>query len=322
MVSAARDDRHDHSGVPFLKYALHAAVFAGLVFAGARYVNGELFWRSVGRFNWLYVPAILFLTVAYVLVKGWRFIGLMREVSAANPWMLMRAYIAGQACSLLPGGAAARAGILAQAGIPPARTAAPLAISSLADQLTFAAVSLTAALWFESIRKPLLVVLTVLIGLSLILGIEAVRCWLLDLIERLMGRFRLLNHWREFLSSLREITSFSQIGASLSNTAVAFILMVSALNLCVIGVEAEAAFTVVVLAYALPALLGRISAMPGGIGITEAGMISILNAASGVTLDQAAAATTVFRVGTVAFAAFFGGIVYVFAWRGHNEAES
>jgi hypothetical protein len=49
-------------------------------------------------------------------------------------------------------------------------------------------------------------------------------------------------------------------------------------------------------------------------------MISILNASPGVTLDQAAAATTVFRVGTIAFAALFGGIVYLFAWRGHNEA--
>ena len=35
--------------------------------------------------------------------------------------------------------------------------------------------------------------------------------------------------------------------------------------------------------------------------------------------QQAAAATAVFRLGTVAFAALFGGIVYALAWRGRNE---
>jgi hypothetical protein len=43
-------------------------------------------------------------------------------------------------------------------------------------------------------------------------------------------------------------------------------------------------------------------------------MIGILDAAPGITLDQAAAAVTIFRIGTTLFAAVFGAFFYFFGW--------
>jgi hypothetical protein len=44
-------------------------------------------------------------------------------------------------------------------------------------------------------------------------------------------------------------------------------------------------------------------------------MVGILNHAPEVSLDQAAAAVAVFRVGTVFWSALFGALVYWFGWR-------
>jgi uncharacterized membrane protein YbhN (UPF0104 family) len=101
-----------------------------------------------------------------------------------------------------------------------------------------------------------------------------------------------------------------------ANAALAFALYVIALDLAMRGVGAKVPYATLLLAFTLPTMLGRISAMPGGVGVTETGMIGILNHAPGVSLDQAAAAVTVFRLGTVLFAAVFGGFVYLVGWRG------
>ncbi len=72
-------------------------------------------------------------------------------------------------------------------------------------------------------------------------------------------------------------------------------------------------------AFALPTMLGRLSALPGGVGVTEAGMIPLIDSAAGVTREQAAAAVAVYRLGSVVFAALIGALVYLFAWRADKE---
>jgi uncharacterized protein (TIRG00374 family) len=303
----------------WLQYALHAAVLGGLVFAGMKYIDGGQFTRALSRFDWHYAPVICLLGLAAMLVKGWRFIQMMRELENVSRAMLLRVYVAGQACTLLPGGDAARVGMLKQVGIPAAETAAPLAMSSLTDQAMFLICALISALWFESARRPVLYLLTGLIVLSVILGVEASRTWLLGIIDRLMGKFHWREHWHEFLASLKQIAAPRLLLGSLGNTAIAFLFLLAALYLAVRGVSAEVPYTTLLLAFALPTMLGRISAMPGGIGVTEAGMIGILDHTPGVSLDQAAAAVLVFRLGTVVFSALVGGIVYLFGWRGAKE---
>lgn len=306
----------------YLQYALHAAVLGGLIVAGLKYINGDAFLKAMQQFNGAYAPLICLLSIGYVLIKGWRFTTMMREITTVSRGVILRAYVAGQACTLLPGGMAARAGILEQVGIPAAETAAPIAISSLTDQAMFLLCTLVAALWFEEARKPVLILLTGLTVVSVLLGLEASRTWFLRLVERLMGRLKMRDHWQEFLGSLRQVATPRILLGGLVNTALAFVCMIVALHLAMRGVGAASVSpTTLLLAFTLPTMLGRISAMPGGVGITEAGMVGILDQSPGVSLDQAAAAVTVFRLGTVLFAALVGGLVYLLAWRGTREAQ-
>ncbi|HZH98090.1 MAG TPA: YbhN family protein, partial [Fimbriimonadaceae bacterium] len=99
------------------------------------------------------------------------------------------------------------------------------------------------------------------------------------------------------------------------NTAGAFACLIFALHLCMMGVGKNVPIMTLLLAFALPTMLGRISALPGGVGVTEFGMTGILNAAPDVSLNEAAAAVTIFRLGTVLFTAMAGGLVYFTWWR-------
>lgn len=299
----------------WLKYALHFLVLAGLVYAAVKYIPGAQFRRAVHRFDWHFAPLILLLSGAYMLVKGWRFVGQMREVTNVRRDLLLRAYVAGQACTLLPGGVAARAGLLSQVGIPPEESAASIALASLSDQVVLILCSLISALWFTAARTPALIILSLLTLISVLLGLEATRTWLLGLIEWLMGKVRLLDRWQGFVSALKQMASPPVLTAAVANAAFAFALMVVALWLATWGVDAQVGLPTLLLAFTLPTMLGRISAMPGGVGVTEAGMIGILNAAPGVTLEQAAAAAILFRAGTTLFAALLGGLVYFLVWR-------
>lgn len=305
----------------YFNYILHAAVLAGLVFAGVKYINGDAFWDAVQRFDWVYAPFVLGLTTAYVLVKAWRFAFQIRQVTNASRSVVMRGYVAAQAATLLPGGIAARAAILEQANIPVEKSAAAIALSSASDQVVLIGCALVSAIWFDAARKPVFAFLAMLTVLSVVLGIEATRTWFIGVVERLLGKFNLLHHWRHFLESLRTMATPSALLGAVVNAALAAALMVVALDLTLRGLQAHVDYPTQLLAFTLPSLLGRVSALPGGVGVTEAGMVGILNAAPAITREQAAAAVMLFRVGTIVWGAVLGGAVYLFGWRGREEAQ-
>lgn len=302
-----------------LKYALHAGVLAGLIWAGMKYVNGEEFWRAIQRFEWTLLPYVLACTLSHFVLKAARFVFLFRRLNRARVGMLLRAYFAGQAYSVLPGGVAARAGLLKEVGVPVEQSGAAVALSSFSDWTGLMLGAFISALWFDAARKPALVFLSVLIVVSLILGIQASRSWLVGVIEALMGRLGMLERWRNFVQCIRGILSFRNALISLGFTVASILIAVLALELCLQGVGAKVSHGTDWLAVTLPGLLGRMSAMPAGVGVTEAGMVSILDSTPGVRIDQAAAGVTMFRVWTVLLEAVLGALVYVLAWRGPKE---
>jgi uncharacterized protein (TIRG00374 family) len=307
--------KHTVKAKTLLKYALHLAVLIGLGVAGAKYINGPEFWKAVNAFDWRYAPLICLLGIGSVVIKAWRFATLLRRVKDVKRTTTMVAYTAGQSATLLPGGIAARAAMLEQIGIEAAESSPAVALSSISDQLGFIVVSLFCAAWFESARKPVLILIGVLAIISILLGIEAVRTWLLGVIEKILGKFKLLEAWREFKESMAQTLSWEVVATGVMNTLMSFSLLIAALWFAMKGVGGSVPVLTVMLAFALPTMLGRISALPGGVGVTEFGMTGILNAAPGITLNQAAAAVLIFRLGTVVFTALVGGALYWFAWR-------
>jgi uncharacterized protein (TIRG00374 family) len=232
----------------------------------------------------------------------------------------MKGYIAGQAVVLLPGGIAARAGLMGQAGGDVAKSGVPVIFASGLDQVVFITSSLVAALWFEEARLTILILLAILFLAGAILFISHTRNWLLRLSNWTAGRLNVLESWQKFIQAIPEVATFRTIFISLAIAFMAFILDVNALNFSLRGVGFPLPLHQVFIAYVLPLMLGRIVPVPGGFGVTEAGMLGFLVSVSTISAAKAAAAVAIFRIGTVVFEVILGAFVYFFIWGGDKEA--
>jgi uncharacterized protein (TIRG00374 family) len=302
-------------GRTYLKYVLHAAVLAGVVWAGVKTINGDEFTKALHEFQWWALPIVCLLGMGSVLIKAWRFASLLNEVKEISRKVAMKAYVAGQAMTLLPGGIAARSGLLKQVDFKVEESSPAVALSSITDQIAFILCGIISALWFEQARKPVLVFLGILTLLGILLGIEATRTWLVKAIEWILEKFNAKDKWRGFVDGMGETMSVRVIFFGVVNSLMSFALLVTALGLCMYAVGHQVSPMVLLLAYVVPTMVGRISAMPGGVGLTEVGMVGVLDSVPNVRLDEAAAAVLVFRVGTVLFTALVGAIVYWTSWR-------
>lgn len=303
------------------KYGFYVLVLIGLGVAARRYLSGEAFLRALEAFNWTLAPLILGFTVVYVLLKGWRFKVFLTPLSELGRWTILRVYLAGQVATLLPAGGAARVAVLGEVGVPLPKAGAAVLFASLTDQLVLIAGVVLCALWFEEARGPALIALFVLAGVGGLLAIKAVRARLLGGTAWLMGKLHLTDKWHAFREALDEGITFGVLLRGLSLTTAAFALMPFALYLSLKGLGLEVPPATLLLAYVLPTLLGRLSSLPAGLGVTEASMVGILSAVPDVDENVAAVAVAVFRIGTVFFAALFGGVFYLFGGV-HKDVEA
>jgi uncharacterized protein (TIRG00374 family) len=284
-----------------------------------KYLNGKEVLDALSKFNYWYAPAMLALATSYITLKSWRFAWLMRPISNKPASLPMKAYLAGTAATLLPGGIAARAGLMSQAGVPAEESSAPVAYSSIFDQAVFAGAALIAAFWFPAVRLPAFIVLGIIIVIALVLVIPFTRHALARFAEWAADKLKVKKQWKKFLKSMAKVSQPRALAASLFITLYGLAADVLILELCLKGFGLEVAYPSLFLSYTLPSMFGRISALPAGIGLTEATMAGFLSSTAQVNLNTAVAATAVFRISTVLFQAMLGAIVYFFFWRGTKE---
>jgi uncharacterized protein (TIRG00374 family) len=305
----------------YLKYIFHTVVIIGIIIAGIKYLSGDELAEAFRTFNYWYAPLILALSTGYFLLKGWRFVVLMRPISDL-PWLtVMKGYLAGQAVALLPGGVAARAELMGEAGEDVGESGAPVLYSSLLDQVFLILGALIAALWFEEVRTTIFILLGVMILLGIALAIPQIRNKVLDLCAWAANKCNVSEEWQNFLEAMAELANVRTLSIAMALTVVAFTLQGVALDLALRGVDHPLPVHQVFMAFVLPTILGRIVPVPGGFGVTEAGMVGFLVSVSDISGGTAAAAVAIFRIGTIVFEVLVGAIVYFFVWRGEKEAD-
>jgi uncharacterized protein (TIRG00374 family) len=304
----------------YIRWAVNIIVVAGVVLAARKYLNGGEVAEALKTFNWIYAVPIILMSCLYLVLKAYRFVVLHRPVTDAPAWTIMKAYMGGQPAALIPGGVAARAAMMSEAGVPVSHSSGPIIYSSLLDQSSFIVSALVAALWVEQARVPAAIVLGVVALLALMLGIPALRLLVTRTLLWISRRFRGEQFMLDFMKALGEISTPKVILGGFLLTALAYLLTIGILDLSLRGMGLSVPYATQFLAYTLPTMLGRLVPIPAGLGVTEAGMTGYL-AASGVDVDAAAAATAIFRIGSVMWQAVFGGLVYFIFWRGGKERE-
>jgi uncharacterized protein (TIRG00374 family) len=304
----------------YLKYGLHFAILIGVIFAAVKYLNGEEIWSALKSFNYNFAPPILLLSTVYLLLKAWRFVLLMEPFDGDLPWLVaFKAYVAGQAATLLPGGIVARAGLMKQVDVPVAKSSVPVIFSSAIDQAIFIVGSLGAALWFEAARTPAFILLGVITAVVLLYLIPASRHWLASAADWVAKKLNGEEKWRTFLEAIPQVLTWRIMLSSFALTLLAFTAGIIALDLALRGIGLDLGYPTLFLGYILPTMMGRLVPVPGGVGVTEAGMVGFLATTSPANANELTAAVAIFRIGTVFFNALLGAIVYYAFWRGEKE---
>lgn len=293
---------------------LGALVLAALGYAGFRFLSAEDLALAFGRFDYSFLSYIVLLSLVYTVLKGARLVYLLRSVLPVPLWVGLRAYFAGEPLALLPGGFAARVGPLQQAGIPIAQSSVPVLVASLLDQVFLLLGSLLAALWLQEARAAVAVIAVVLGVAGILLVIPGVRAWLDQRLEGLAQRFRLQKKWQTIKHTALAVANWRVLLLGFGLTVLAFGLKLWALQLCLLALGWNLAPGPLFLAFVLPTLLGRVVPIPGGVGVTEAGMVGFLTIHSEIPAEEALAASTLFRFATVLFPALLGALIYLFGW--------
>ena len=301
--------------------------------AAFRYLNSEEVLSALRTFDPLFGVLLLLVPALQLWLKSLRFDVFLRPFKdqtgegdrtangSPQSGTIMRAYAAGQPATLLPGGIAARIGLLRQAGVPLATGTTVVLFSSLADQAVFILGLFALAIWFPVARAAALITLGALVVVGLLLFVPQVRAFLGGLLLRLLKRFGWAEHAENFGAAVRKgLVDRRVLLLGLGLSVVAFASDVFLLDFSLRGVGAQLPLAQVYVAYLLPTMLGRLSALPaGGIGLTEAGITGYLVATSGLDASTAVVAAAMFRVSTVFLQALYGAVVYWFAWKGERE---
>lgn len=306
----------------WVKVGLHVAVVVGLGVAAAKYVNGESLLQAAQQFSYPLLSLMSLLVVTYFLMKAWRFVILLtpfaRDLASK---VIFKAYISGQAATLVPGGIAARAGLLHQVGVPVADSSVPIAMHSFWDFIMFTAGAVLAALWFESVRLPVLALLGGVSLLVVLLLWPRPRAWLAQKGEAAAARFHISDHWQRFWAALPTVFTPGFVLICLALTFLTFALEIGVLFLSLRGLGVTLTLPQLILTFIVPTFLGRLIPVMGGIGVTEAGMVGFLTGIAAVNTDVAVLAVAIFRILTIVLPVVLGAFVYFFTWRGEREVD-
>lgn len=304
----------------YLKIGLHAAILIGIVWAAVKYVNAEEVIDALRQFNYGLAPAMLALAIGALFFKAVRFQFLLQPFAPSVTWVTgIKSYVAGQGATALPGGVAARAGLLKQLGVPVSEGSVPVLANSLFDQVFFIALGLVAALWYPEARLPGMIILAALGVAALLYFIKPSREWLAKAAQNVAERLNVAEQWNNFLASLPRVMTKRVLLVAFIMTALAFASFIIILRLALQGVGLTVSYPVALLAYILPTMLGRVVPIPAGLGVTEATMVGFLTATTGMDTNVAVAGVAIFRIAAIFIPILFGAVVYFLFWKGAEE---
>jgi glycosyltransferase 2 family protein len=307
-----------------LGVAAGVAVYVGFsIWADARAVGEALRGFAPGA-----ALAALALAATNYLVRFFRWHYYLHVLGLkVPPGESLLVFLSGFSLTVTPGklGEAVKALLLRQSrGIPAARTAPIVLAERLTDLGGLLLLAAVGAFSFD-VDRTFLVAATVAIALALaVISVEPVARAGLRLLVRVPGLARLSGKLNEFYESTATLLRPGPLALALLLSVASWYFECLAFWLVVRGFPgAQLDHQAATFIYAAMTIAGALSFLPGGLGVTEAGMLALLTQlGAGIGRGTAAAATFITRLSTLWFAVVVGLLALVwFARRTHVKVE-
>jgi uncharacterized protein (TIRG00374 family) len=220
----------------------------------------------------------------------------------------LRIYLSGFALTTTPGkaGEVFRGVLLKQRGVPYPKTLAAFISERLSDLIAIVLLTLVGLSEYPEAKG---MVIAGLIGIAIVLLSISSRTILdktYSWVNMHVGKcYKLMSHVLELLSAARGCHTPRLIIFSTAISLIAWGTEALAFYWVLQWLEADISFSFAVFIYALSMLVGGLSFLPGGLGSSEAVMISLL-VLKGMAMPTAIAATVFIRLATLWFAVVIG----------------
>lgn len=278
--------------------------------AGYKYLDLQAMSKAWREFTWGAWGWLLLLPALYLAFKSLRFTVLMRPVSKAPARDIVAGYAASQAASLLPGGVAMRAAMMHRVGVPVEVSSGPILANSGMDQFVLLLGGLALGYYYPELRTSAFILTAILLVLVALLAFAPTRLWIRARLEGFANRFDHKDKVSGFCDRLPEL-----LDARVFVQALLWSILANAVSLSVLCVVVYyLGFPVdpwpLAAAFVIPNLLGRLSPLPAGAGVVEAGMVGFMAAQTPMSYDQAAVATVLYRIADVVVPALYGALCH------------
>ncbi|MCA9575330.1 MAG: flippase-like domain-containing protein [Sandaracinaceae bacterium] len=328
---AQESREHDRGAAPadatrgVVRKVMLGTVLGALVLAAlAFYADAQQLRQALVSLDVRYFALALVLATSNYALRFLRWQYYLRAVDVHIPVARSaRVFVSGFVMSVTPGklGEVFKSMLLFESdGVPLARTAPIVLAERITDLIALVTLAALGSLAFpEATAAALLGALTVIALLAMV-GIRPVGNFALSLGARLPLVRRAVPPAREALESLRTMLRPAALLTTSVLSMISWSLECAALFALVHGfpdhtiTPLAAAFS-----YAAPTIVGALAMLPGGVGLTEAGMTGALLQVGGATMTRgsAGAITILIRLATLWWAVLLG-LVALFAFRRHD----
>jgi uncharacterized protein (TIRG00374 family) len=294
-----------------LKLFLTVLMIGGLAGMAFKFLDARMMAHLFAALSWAEMAVLALLPFGFLLPRAVRF-GLLLVPRTRRRWVAaVYSYCASQAVSLLPAGIAGRAAVLKSAGLPFKRNLLPILADSFCDHTFFALATIAVACLVPRYRGAGYLAVPLAISAVLLLLIPPVRRRFKRITFMLARRKGRLDTWRILRRSFMKMWSLPRLAGCAALTVLANSASVLALWWTVHAFDLHVPFAALLVALLVPNLIGRLSLLPGGTGIVETGMVAILVRSGGLTPNEAAASTLLFRITDMLLPALYGLILYL-----------
>ena len=308
---------------------------AGIVVGVGVYVAFSI-WADVGRvgealskFRWRYALLACLLAAANYAVRfaRWQFYLRKVGVTTVKTADSLQVFLAGFALTVTPGklGEAVKAVLLrASHRISMAKTAPIVIAERVTDLVALLLLALVGVFSYDVDPRFLIAGAALVVGGLVVVSVDPVAkaairiAGKLPLIRRFAHRLDDAHaHTAILLAPLSLLAATALATVSWFFECLAFYFVVNGFPGAHIGLQAATFF------YAATTVAGALSFLPGGLGVTEAGMLALLVRWAGIEKGPAAAATFITRVSTLWFAVALGlPALVLYARRKHVNIDA
>lgn len=277
------------------------------------YADLDALLRAFRRFEWWLFPLVVGLTLGNQFLRFLKWEYLLKNVDVNLP-LSTSFYIFGSGLIMImtPGklGGVWKSWLIRdEEEIPISRTMPVVATERITDLLGVLSISLLGVFAFD--RSPFVILyLTIpIIGTIILLQYERVCYWLLNRIEQVPIAGQKVDALRNFYENSRELLRFRPLGITTALSICSWGLECVGMWLVLQGFNAEVSLVAAAFVFALASILGAVSLLPGGLGVTEGSMTGLL-LLFGVERATAASTTLVVRAATLWLVAALALAVY------------